>query len=115
MSATPQLPQPLKVYILIKDTVPVGHAVNSAAHAALALYLDYGRRAIVDEWVSNSFRKVSCKVSAAQFEEAKQYGDFSLITESALGGEEVAMAFVPRAMWPEFFKTLKLYSEFPLD
>ena len=107
--------KPLKAYILIDETVPVGHAVNCAAHAALGMYLEHGGDPVVQEWAFNSFRKVSCKVTREQFERAKQYSGHTLITESALGYKECALGFAPRYEWPEFFKGLKLYSEIPLD
>lgn len=99
----------LKTYILIKDTVPVGYAVNCAAHASLGMYLEHQDKEIVKDWAKNSFRKVSCKVSEEQFNLAKSYSDHTLITESVLDGKECALAFVPRYFWPDFFETLQLY------
>ena len=101
----------LKIYILIKDTVPVGHAINCAAHASLALYLQYRALPLTDEWLRYSFKKVTCRVSAADFIYAKGLGGMNkiVITESALDGEEVAIAFAPCEEWPDFFKTLQLY------
>lgn len=100
----------LKIYILIKDTVPVGHAINCAAHASLALYLEYKDLYIMDEWVHYSFRKVTCKVSPFEFGWAKSLAmNRVIVTESALGGEEVAIVFTPCEEWPDFFKTLQLY------
>jgi hypothetical protein len=32
--------QHLKMYILIKDSIDLGHAINSAAHAGLMGYLE---------------------------------------------------------------------------
>lgn len=103
-------PQFLKAYILIKDTIPVGHAVNCAAHASLGMYLDFQKDPLVQKWVEGSFRKVSCKVTEEQFEKAKTYGDYKVISESNLGENvEVALAFIPRWEWPKFFNTLPLY------
>ena len=99
-----------KVYILLKDTVNSGHAVNGAAHASLSLYLQHEDNPYVQEWVKNSFRKVTCSVSEVEFELAKTFGiDYVTITESMLNGQEIALAFLPRTEFPEFFKTLKLY------
>jgi hypothetical protein len=99
----------LKVYILIKDYVPVGHAVNCSAHASLAMWLKFGTNPTVKSWAEKSFKKVSCVVTPKQFEEAKSHEDYVVITESAFDDEELAIAFAPREEWPEFFKTLKLY------
>ena len=98
----------LKVYILIKDYVPTGHAVNSAAHASLAMFLKFQERPIVGEWLG-SFKKVSCSVTPEQFEEAKKHPDHVVITESNFDDDELAIAFCPRVEWPEFFRQLKLY------
>jgi len=101
--------QPLKIYILIRESVDVGHAVNCAAHASLCLYLRHENDPLVREWAFNSFRKVSCVVTDDEFERAKQFEGFELITESKLPQPEVALVFKPRVEWDSFFKTLKLY------
>ena len=106
--------QTSKIYILIKNKIPVGHACNCAAHASLALYLEHPNRVYVDQWANESFRKVSCKVDEETFYKAKDFiGKIphTLITESVLGGAECAIAFgpLPHNEWPDFFKTLSLY------
>jgi hypothetical protein len=49
--------------------------------------------------IAGPFFKVICKVTEKEFEAAKQIPDNVLITESALGGQEVALAFKPREEW----------------
>jgi hypothetical protein len=98
----------LKIYILIKDSLDIGHAVNCAAHASLMVYLKWQHLPIMKDWLL-SFRKVSCKVSDKEFEEAKKYEDYLVVRESKLLNGEVALVFKPRNEWPEFFKYLKLY------
>ena len=98
-----------KIYILVRDSLDVGHAVNCAAHASLSMYLRHQDKPIVQDWATNSFRKVSCKVSDKQFEKAKTYGDYELITEEHLEQPETVLVFLPRYEWPEFFKSLSLY------
>jgi hypothetical protein len=44
-----------------------------------------------------------------EFEQAKMLDDHVLITESKLDGAEVALAFRPRAIWPDMFKYFRLY------
>lgn len=100
----------LKIYILIRESVAIGHAVNCAAHASLKLYLDHWDDDLVAEWVKRSFRKVTCKVSDAEFEAAKKFGRYVLVTEEKLPQPEVALAFLPRREWDDFFKTLNLYA-----
>ena len=101
----------LKMYILVRDSIDVGHAMTACAHASLACYLDFQDQNTVKEWVKNSFRKVVCKVTDAEFEEAKTYEGLAhrIMTESGLGGAETAIVFAPHDEFPAFFKKLKLY------
>ena len=50
-----------------------------------------------------------CKVSDEQFEQARTVEDNVVLTESALSGQEVAIAFKPRAEWPPAFKSYRLF------
>ena len=99
----------MKMYILIKDSLPVGHAIVAAAHASLAAYLKFRHTPEVQQWLSGPFRKVVCKVDAAEFEWAKSIDDHCVLTESVLAGDEVAVAFKPRGEWPKRFRELSLY------
>lgn len=99
----------LKMYILILDWVDVGHAINSVGHAGLMGYLRWKHDPIMDEWLGNSFRKVTCKITTDEFERALKFDDFEIITELAFDGREVGLVFKPRYEWPKFFKYLKLY------
>ena len=99
----------LKMYILIRESVEPGYAILAAAHASLAVFLKYQSEPEVTEWLTGPFYKVVCRVDDAQFEKAKQYDDYEIITESALEGIEVAVAFKPRGEWPKFFNFLRLY------
>ena len=97
------------MYILIKDSVPLGYAIVAAAHASLAAYLKFRDAEEVQQWLAGPFCKAVCKVSAEEFEKAKAVPDHVVITESALDGEEVAIAFRPREDWPKSFKFFSLY------
>jgi len=99
----------MKMYILIRDNIPLGFAMVAAAHAALAMYLRFRDAAEVTEWLSGPFRKVVCKVNETEFAAAKSVTDHVVLTESALGGREVAIAFKPRLEWPVSFQLLRLY------
>lgn len=98
------------MYILVRDDIDLGHAMLACAHGSLGCYLDYQTAEAMQDWTKNSFRKVVCKVTPAEFAEAKKF-DLSqrVMTESGLGGVETAIVFVPREDWPPFFKSLKLY------
>ena len=99
----------MKMYILIKDSIDVGFAVVAAAHASLAAYLKFRDAPAVEQWLSGPFHKVVCRVCAEEFEKAKSVPDRVVITESALEGEEVAIAFMPRQEWPKWFRFLQMY------
>jgi hypothetical protein len=97
------------MYILVRDSVPLGFAILSAAHASLAAYLKFRDAPEVSAWLSGPFYKVVCKVTDEEFERAKAIEDHVVLAESALGGQEVAIAFKPRDEWPKAFKFYKLY------
>lgn len=99
----------LKMYILIREAVPPGFAVLAAAHASLAAYLKFKDAPEVTEWLLGPFYKAVCRVSDAEFERAKELAEHVVLTESALGGQEVAIAFKPRREWPKAFRFLRLY------
>lgn len=100
-----------KAYILIKDWVDTGHAVNSAAHAGCLIPEHWTREGDSDmeAWWDGPIRKVTCKVSEEQFEKAKEYNDWFVVTEMAFNSQEVVLVFKPREEWPKFFKFLTLY------
>jgi hypothetical protein len=81
----------------------------AAAHASLAGYLKFKESPELQEWLEISFRKVVCKVSDMEFEQAKEWPDHLVLTESALGGDEVAIVFKPRKCWPRTIRRFKLY------
>ena len=101
----------MKMYILVKDSVPLGNALVAVAHASLACYLDFQDHPLMKEWVVGTFYKVICRVNDKEFARAKEFDNFLVITESALNDEEVAIVFAPRPddEWPKPFKYYALY------
>jgi hypothetical protein len=99
----------MKMYILIKQGVPANFVPVIAAHSSLACYLKFQNDPHCIKWVNGIFKKVVCEVSEDEFEVAKQYDRHMVITESALGGVEVALAFCPREYYPEIFKSFPLW------
>lgn len=85
----------------------------AVAHASLAGYLKFQDTPEVGQWLSGPFFKAVCKVNAKEFENAKAVADHVVLTESALGNQEVAIVFKPREQWPKMFRFLKLYREAP--
>lgn len=94
----------MKCYILIKDDVPDEFAPLVAAHAALAMYLQWKDHPDVQAWVEGPFFKVVCRVSEGEWNKVKGEEDCLTMTESALEGREVALVFRPREDWPKPFR-----------
>lgn len=99
----------MKMYILIKEDVPIGFSVLAAAHASLAAYLKFKDAPEMTTWLSGPFYKTVCRANEAEFAKAKECPDHVVITESALENREVAIAFKPRDEYPKSFKFLKLF------
>ncbi len=104
----------MKMYILVRDDIPLGFAMVAVAHASLAGYLKFQNEPETQKWLSGPFFKAVCKANAKEFENAKQVTDHLILTESALENREVAIVFKPRDEWPKMFKFLRLYKEVPL-
>lgn len=100
----------MKMYICIKEWVPTGHALNTAAHAGLIGWLEFQHLPETQEWLKESFKKVTCVVSDEEFEELKKVLNHKVITESRLDNDEVGIVFAPRREWPPIMKTLRLWS-----
>ena len=102
----------MKMYILILNDIPIGTAVNSACHAAVAATLKYQDTPEVKEWLQDSFRKVTCQVTLEQLNKAIEVEqDFVEITEINLDGILVGVAFKPRAEYHKHFKYLTLFGK----
>jgi peptidyl-tRNA hydrolase len=101
----------MKMYICIKEDIPVGIAMNSAAHGSLMCNLKYQHTEPYDTWIRQSFKKVTCAVTPAEFAMLKEVPNSFVVTESRLDGKEVAVVLAPRQPneWPEFVNLLKLW------
>jgi len=101
----------MKMYIAIKEWVPTGHALNTAAHAGLVGYLEFKHLDKTQKWLATSFKKVTCMVSDEEFTALKKVSDSYVMTENRLDNDEVAIVFAPRekADWPEIMSTLRLW------
>ncbi|MBA4188554.1 MAG: hypothetical protein C0467_11160 [Planctomycetaceae bacterium] len=109
MTAGAEPPPKLRMYILVRESVPTGFAILATAHASLAAYLKFRDSPEVAEWLAGPFYKTVCRVSDEEFARAKETPNHVVITESAFAGQEVALAFMPRAEYSKFFRFLKLY------
>lgn len=108
---TPTPGATMKMYILVRDDVPLGYAMVAVAHASLAAYLKFQHTPEVQAWLAGPFRKAVCKVNEQEFAAARAVADHVVLTESALRGREVAIAFKPREEWPRMFQFLRLYRD----
>lgn len=101
----------MKMYILIRESIPLGIAMSAVGHAVLACYDEYEDDPDMQKWMDGSFKKVVCKVNDKEFEKAKECHSRVIMTESALNGEETAIAFVPKQddEWPKAFYFYRLY------
>jgi hypothetical protein len=99
----------LEMYILVKDTVPLGFAMAAAAQASLAAYRAFAGAWETRLWILGVHRKVVCRVSEVEFERARRHPDRVVLTDPALGGAEVAIAFQPRVEWPDEFRSYPPY------
>ena len=95
----------MKAYVLVREEIPVGRCMNSAAHAGVLIekYFPQGEDPIMQEWLQK-FNKVTCKVTDKQFEKAKTYADWFVVAEDKLDDAEVLLFFKPREDWPRFFQ-----------
>ena len=101
------------MYILVRESAPLGFAITSVGHASLACYLKFKDTPEVAAWLSGPFYKRVCMLNDAEFETAKKCEDHVIMTESALGGQEVSLAFKPRLEtdYPAHFKFYRLYRQ----
>ncbi len=98
------------MYICIKQSIP-SHKVLGAAHGVLIAHKKFQDHPEYRDWLDNSFRKVVCEVSDAEFEQLKSFEDYVIVTESGLDNAEIAIVFRPRTEWPKpfrFFPLLKV-------
>jgi hypothetical protein len=101
----------MKMYICIKDDLPAGMAMNSAAHAGLMCHMAFCEDGDYLNWLEHSFKKVTCAVTPAEFAMLKSVEDHLVVTESRMDFKEVAIVLKPRNDndWPEFVNLLKLW------
>ena len=101
----------MKMYICIKEGTLSGMAMNAAAHAGLMCHLKFCEDGDYLNWLENSFKKVTCSVTPAEFAMLKEVPDSFVVTESRLDNAELAVVLKPRQPneWPEFVNLLKLW------
>ena len=100
----------MKMYILLKESVPNNLAPVIAAHASLACYKKFEKDSDMEIWINSIFRKVVCKVNNIEFENSKSEPKNLTLTESALNNEEVCIVFCPRNEYSKQFKYFRMWT-----
>lgn len=99
----------MKLYILVKDTLPLGFAMVGVAHSSLVAHLKWNdENPDYQKWLSSSFAKVVTKVTDSQFEKAKELPHI-VITESRLDNQETCLVLLPAETYPKWISFLPLY------
>jgi hypothetical protein len=99
----------LKMYILVRESVPLGVAIVNVAHASLACYRHFSYDELMQQWIAGPFYKVICQVSDKDFDACKKIEKHVIITENKYGDQEICIAFCPRWEWPRKFKYFRMY------
>lgn len=108
-NSSKELEEHLKMYVMIGDVAP-NFAVVAASHAPLVCYWKFEENEFMQSWKKGIIFTVICKVSDSEFPGLKLEENHVVITESRLGGKEIAIAFCPRPVWPTYFKLLPLWN-----
>jgi hypothetical protein len=118
----------LRMYILVKDSVPDDYVPLMVAHAAINCIFKYGSLP-VDEvypnipvkeplflywYLHNNMAKVICRVSEREFQQACEEADDYIIQSETNGLDpghltNCVVAFVPRSDYPDCFKHYELW------
>ena len=103
----------LKMYVLVKNTAPIGLGINAVGHATFMAAQNF-ESTVFKIWEINSFRKVTCLVSPEEFDAAitaikEVDGKYVVFNENDWNDQDLSVAFEPRYSFPEIFKTFKLH------
>jgi peptidyl-tRNA hydrolase len=99
-----------KEYIVVREDVPDYFVPVICAHASLIGHLAWHALPCYQNWLANSFRKVVVQVPSWDFLELKEMSiSKRVVTESGLGGKEVAIVVCPGIVLPDKFKQYKLW------
>jgi peptidyl-tRNA hydrolase len=99
----------MKMYILLKNSVPDAFAPVIAAHASLACYKKYEDDTDMQQWMQGVFKKVVCRVNDKEFENAKAETKHVVLTEAALDHQEVCIVFCPRETYSKQFQFFPMW------
>ena len=98
-----------KMYVVIRDSVPDNFVPVICAHSSLICYIKYKEDERLIDWLHNSFKKCIISANDAEWEQVVHCKDYCVVQESALGGNIVALVFVPRDDFEPIIKKLPLW------
>lgn len=109
----------LAMYVIVKDTAPIGLGINACTHAGYLAGKQFTGQ-VHEDWEKYSFRKRTCLVSPEEYEECirsinevgGQYLEFIENDWMTEGTQKLSAAFAPRYSFPPIFKKIKLHPGF---
>jgi hypothetical protein len=101
----------LKLYIAILDQVPSHMVPVLVAHSMLGGHIAFSGNAKYDEWLYDSFRKVTLKVNQKEFD---RIAEMELVyrghENTTLEGKKSCLVVCPREEYPNVIKFAKLWT-----
>lgn len=106
----------LAMYVIVKNTAPIGLGINACSHAGFLAGRKFSGKDFED-WERYSFRKRTCLVSPEEFDECIRAikdigGQYTVFIENDWNDQELSAAFAPRYSFPSIFKKIKLHPGF---
>jgi inhibitor of KinA sporulation pathway (predicted exonuclease) len=99
----------MKMYALVKESVPYKHAVSDAITACIQTAIKYDDRPDTQFWKDKGCLTQVCVVNDKEFEAAKEFEDFTTLKNQTWGNNETVIAFAPRAEYPNRFGYYKSF------
>ncbi len=90
--------------------MPDGFVPNSTAHGSLIAHLKWEENEQYQDWLTNYFNKVTCRVTREQWNAVTAFvEDYVVVTESRLQGMEMVLVIHPEDCVIPILKTLPLW------
>lgn len=101
----------MKLYIAVLDVVPDYMAPTLVAHAVLGAHLEFaGKHELYDQWLTNSFKKVTLKVNAKEFERIRALPSaYHAYERTVANGETTCVVVAPSEEIPNVLKFARLW------
>lgn len=90
------VPEMRKMYIAVLDEVPDFMVPTLVAHTVLAAHIEFEREYEYEEWMDNSFKKVTLRVNQKEFDKISEMQWVFLGHENTtLGGQKSCAVVMP--------------------